>query len=108
MPVENIDLITVEVAYALPELQSVITIKVKQGATALQAILQSGILDQHTEINLNKLTVGIFGKHVKSNYILNAHDRLEIYRPLLINPKEARRLRAAAQNKKTSINNSSS
>lgn len=108
MSVENNDLITVEVAYALPELQSVITIKVKQGTTALQAILQSGILEQHTEINLSKLTVGIFGKHVKSHCILKAHDRVEIYRSLLINPKEARRLRAATQNKKTSINNSGS
>lgn len=100
MIVENNDLITIEVAYALPELQSVITIKVKQGTTALQAILQSGILDLHTEINPTKLTVGIFGKHIKTHNTLKAHDRVEIYRPLLINPKEARRLRAAAQNKK--------
>lgn len=94
------DTITVEVAYALPHVQSLITLQVAQGTTALQAIWQSGILEKHQEISLATITLGIFGTKVSADRLLQAMDRVEIYRPLRANPKEARRQRIAAKNGK--------
>jgi len=99
MPPEA-EMITVEVAYATPQAQSIISIRVNAGTTALQAAMQSGIAQQHPEISLDDLVLGVFGKKVTADTILKAMDRVEIYRPLLANPKEARRQRAAAKNGK--------
>lgn len=98
MPPFQPDLITVEVAYALPHRQTIISLTVNKGTTALEAILQSGILEKHPEISVPEIVLGIFGKQVSTGKILQAMDRVEIYRPLLANPKEARRQRAAAKN----------
>ncbi len=94
------EMIMIEVAYALPHRQSIIPFKVLKGTTALQAIMQSGILQIYTDISVNKITLGIFGKKVTHDTVVQPGDRVEIYRALLANPKEARRQRAAAKNGK--------
>ncbi len=86
---------TVEVAYALPERQVIIELVVDRGTTLEQAIKLSGIFEQFTEIDLDKNRVGVFGKSVKLSDELQPGDRVEIYRPLIADPKEVRKQRAA-------------
>ena len=93
---ENADPISVEVAYAKPDEQLVLRLDVAPGTTLRQAIEQSGILDRQPEIDLANLKVGIFGKLKKPDQVLCAGDRVEIYRPLIADPKQVRRERAAA------------
>ena len=88
-------LIPVEVAYALPERQLIIPLDVTEGTTLLDAIKQSGILEEFPDINLNEVKYGIFSKVTKADTVLRARDRIEIYRPLIADPKEVRRRRAA-------------
>jgi len=85
---------TVEVAYALPEKQTVINLQVKPGTTMLEAIKLSGILEQHPEIDLSETKLGIFSKISPPETVLREKDRVEIYRPLIADPKESRRKRA--------------
>lgn len=87
--------IPIEVAYALPEEQVIIPLQVVPGTTAEMAVLESGILERFHDIDLNKQKIGIFGKVVKKDTPLHEHDRVEIYRPLLADPKAARKERAA-------------
>jgi putative ubiquitin-RnfH superfamily antitoxin RatB of RatAB toxin-antitoxin module len=87
--------IMVEVAYALPHEQVIIPVKVHEGATAEAAIRQSGITNKFPEIDLNINKIGIFGKLSKLDAVLRDLDRVEIYRPLIADPKEVRRQRAA-------------
>lgn len=87
--------ITVEVAYALPDKQAIIELEVAEGTTALQAAQLSGITDRFEGIDLDNAKLGIFGKVVSPKQVLNAGDRVEIYRPLLADPKEVRKERAA-------------
>lgn len=87
--------ITVEVAYALPHEQLIIPVMVKIGTTAENAILASGILKKFPEIDLTENKVGIFGKATKLDTVLRHLDRVEIYRPLIADPKEVRKQRAA-------------
>lgn len=87
--------IEVEVVYASPSKQLLITCQVKLGSTIQQAIELSGILSQFPEIDLSQQKVGIFGKQRKLTDLVQAGDRIEIYRPLIIDPKKARRNRAA-------------
>jgi hypothetical protein len=87
--------ITVEVVYALPEVQTLLAFEVPEGATAAEAVRLSGILDKHPEIDLARAKIGVFGKHVKADTPLRERDRVEIYRPLIADPKEVRRQRAA-------------
>lgn len=89
--------INIEVAYALPDKQTVITLEVAPGTTVGTAIEQSNIRAKHPDINLNENKVGIFGEIVTMDTVCEANDRIEIYRPLKQDPKEARRLRAARQ-----------
>lgn len=84
----------VEVVYALPQIQILERLDVSAGCTVEQAIKLSGILDQFPEINLTKNKFGIFGKFAYLETRLQPYDRVEIYRPLIIDPKEARRIRA--------------
>ena len=86
--------ITVEVAYAKPEKQSIITLQVKPGTTLLEAIKLSGMLEQFPEIDLAEAKVGIFSKISPPETVLREKDRVEIYRPLIADPKESRRKRA--------------
>jgi len=88
------NIIRVEVAYAKPETQVIIPLDVEQGTTLEEAIERSGILNQFPEIDLTKNKVGIFGKLTKKDQELREHDRVEIYRPLIADPKEIRKQRA--------------
>ncbi len=92
--------IAVEVVYALPERQSLVTLMVPQGTTVREAITLSGLPQQYPAIDatLNAANgqgmTGIFGKRVPPDTVLKGGDRVEIYRPLTADPKEARRRRA--------------
>lgn len=86
--------IEIEVVYALPEKQVMRQVRVHEGTTAEQAVRLSGILELFPEIDLSLNKLGVFGKVVKPERILQASDRVEIYRALAIDPKEARRRRA--------------
>ncbi len=88
-------MIQVEVAYALPEEQIVHVVEGESGITVEQAIRSSGILEEHPEIDLSKNKVGVFGKAAKLDAVLYPGDRVEIYRPLIADPKEARKKRAS-------------
>lgn len=89
------DMINIEVAYALRYRQRIISLKVPAGTTAEQAIRQSGILDEFTGIDLAGSRIGVFSKLCKGDQVLREGDRVEIYRPLIADPKEVRRKRAA-------------
>ncbi len=86
--------IQVEITYALPHEQVLLTRKLASGATAEHAIRESGLLDKYPEIDLSKNKVGIFGKLAKLDTVLRDKDRVEIYRPLIADPKEVRKKRA--------------
>ena len=88
--------ISVEVAYALPEQQTIVALTVAADATLQEVIQASGLLDQYPDIDLQKNKVGVFGKLGKLTDTLHAGDRVEIYRPLIADPKEVRKQRAAA------------
>jgi len=92
---DNADKIPVEVAYALLEKQVILNLDIAPEATLEEVIRASGILDQFPEIDLAKNKVGVFGKPGKLSDTLHAGDRVEIYRPLIADPKEVRKQRAA-------------
>lgn len=87
--------ITVEVVYATREKQKLVSLKVDEGCTAQQAVERSGLLAEFPEIDLAKNKIGIFAKAVKADTVLRDKDRVEIYRPLIADPKEVRRQRVA-------------
>jgi hypothetical protein len=86
--------IAIEVAYASANQSWLIPFEVEEGTTVQQAIASSGILEQCPDINLQTNKVGLFSKIVELDIQVRAGDRIEIYRPLILDPKEARRLRA--------------
>jgi len=88
------ELISIEVAYATPEQQVIVALNVPENTTVETAIKSSGLLTRFSEIDLSATAVGIFGKLCELNQPLKAGDRVEIYRPLHNDPKEARRQRA--------------
>ncbi|MDP4529793.1 RnfH family protein [Alkalimonas delamerensis] len=88
------DGITIEVVYALPEKQSLLTVTVPSDATVEQGIRLSGILELYPELDLTSQKVGIWSRAVKLRDPLKAGDRIELYRPLIADPKELRRKRA--------------
>jgi putative ubiquitin-RnfH superfamily antitoxin RatB of RatAB toxin-antitoxin module len=85
---------TVEVAYALPQEQALLSVSVPMGATVREAIERSGVLARFPDIDLGRHSVGVFGRLVELDDTLREHDRVEIYRPLAADPKEMRRQRA--------------
>ncbi|MDR1276334.1 MAG: RnfH family protein [Candidatus Accumulibacter sp.] len=89
------DSITVEVVYPLREKQEIFSLRLPEGATLAQAIESSGILLKYPEIDLLKNKVGVFSKLSKPDTPLKDRDRVEIYRPLIADPKEVRKQRAA-------------
>ena len=91
----NAEKIHVEVAYALPDKQVILALAVEPDATLEQVIRASGILEQFPEINLAHNKVGVFGKLGKLTDTLHPGDRVEIYRPLIADPKVVRKQRAA-------------
>ncbi|TAJ76967.1 MAG: RnfH family protein [Gallionellaceae bacterium] len=86
--------IKIEVVYALPREQTLLKLDVPQSSTIADAIKLSGLLEKHPEIDLEKGKFGLFGKLSKTDTVLREKDRIEIYRPLLADPKEVRRKRA--------------
>ena len=80
----------VEVAYALHDRQVLLELEVEDGTTVKQAIVRSGIRDRFPEIRITRGYVGIFGRQVEPDAALCNGDRVEIYRPLIVDPKEAR------------------
>ena len=84
----------VEVAYATPSRQEVIELTVRPGASVEQVIRESGLLQRFPEIDLARSRVGLFGEIVSLRDPVRDGDRVEIYRPLMADPKEARRRRA--------------
>jgi len=91
----NPAMIRAEVAYARPDRQVIIPVELPEGATLEQAIVQSRIQEQFSEIQLQTVKVGVFGKLSKLSAPARTGDRIEIYRPLLADPKEVRKKRAA-------------
>ncbi len=88
------ELMSIEVAYATPEQQVIVMLNVPENTTVETAIKSSGLLARFPEIDLSVTAVGIFGKLCELNQLLKTGDRVEIYRPLHNDPKEARRQRA--------------
>lgn len=87
--------IHVEVAYALPETQKIIEIDVAEGTLAIDAAKASGIDKSYPEIDIDGAKMGIFGKAIKpKTHIMQAGERIEIYRPLISDPKASRKARA--------------
>lgn len=84
-----------EVAYALPDKQTILVVESERELTVIEAVNDSGILDVYPELQGTKLKLGIFGKLAKEDTALHEGDRVEIYRPLIADPKEARKKRAA-------------
>lgn len=93
--VEPLSLLEIEVAFAREETQHILSVSVTPGTTIEQAVQQSGIMTLYPEIDLKLNKVGIFGKLGKKTAELKAGDRVEIYRPLIADPKEVRRQREA-------------
>lgn len=95
--------LSIDVCYALPDAQTLIGVELAPGATLRQAIDASGILARHPEIDLTKLKVGVYGKLKPLDAVLADHDRVEIYRPLVVDPKLARQRRVDKTRKEGSI-----
>jgi len=93
-------MITVEVSYALPEEQVILSLEISSDGTVEEAIKRSGILESFSQIDLDTDKVGIFGKMCKLNATLRDKDRVEIYRKLIADPKESRRQQAEMQKNK--------
>lgn len=92
--------IRVEVVYALPDKQYLRTVKLREGASVEDAIRSSGLLELRSDISLEKNKVGVYSRPVKLTDVVNDGDRVEIYRPLIADPKELRRQRAERAAKK--------
>jgi putative ubiquitin-RnfH superfamily antitoxin RatB of RatAB toxin-antitoxin module len=90
-------MIKVEVSYALPAKQQIIALEVEEGTTVFEAAEQSGICKQFPDLDLTSAKMGIFAKVVNKpkQELLQEGDRVEIYRPLIADPKEVRKVRAA-------------
>lgn len=86
--------IQVEVIYALPQKQYLRKVKLEEGSTVEQAIVASGLLELRDDIDLRQNKVGIYSRPVKLGDAVQDGDRVEIYRPLIADPKELRRQRA--------------
>ncbi len=87
------DATVVEVVFALPTTQTVVRLELEAGVTVREAIERSGLLDRYPGIDIDRHDVGIWGRKVKLDTPLASGDRVELYRPLEVDPKEARRLR---------------
>src|SRR5688572_15220519 len=89
----NEQLLTIEVVYGLPDRQKIMVVQVNQGITVEDAIVQSGIMQHFDDIDLTKNAVGNWNKTCKLNDQPRNGERIEIYRPLVADPKEIRRRR---------------
>lgn len=85
----------VEVVYALVDKSEIVKLDLPEGSTVLQAVEASGLLAKHPEIDVKKNKFGVYAKLAKADAVLREQDRVEIYRPLIADPKEVRKQRAA-------------
>jgi putative ubiquitin-RnfH superfamily antitoxin RatB of RatAB toxin-antitoxin module len=94
---DDAEMIEIEVAYALSDRQKIYVLMVEQGTTALEAAKRSSVIDDFDGVNLDTSKMGVFGQSIRmpDEYELQNGDRVEIYRPLTVDPKEIRRKRAA-------------
>ena len=88
------DSINIQVVYALPERPDLVAVKLPSGSTLQQALDASGLINKHA-IDVGAAKFGVFGKISKVDTVLRDKDRVEIYRPLIADPKEVRKARAA-------------
>lgn len=93
----------IEVVYAGKDKQKLYLVECEKAITVEAAITQSGVLKDFPEIDLNEQPVGIFAQIVELDHVLKEGDRVEIYRPLIIDPKDARRIRAEEKRKKDGL-----
>ena len=91
---ENVNLVEVEVVYALPREYFLRKVKLPMGSTVREAVIKSLILSEFPDLDIENLKVGIFSKLVELDTRLAEGDRVEIYRSLILSPADARRLRA--------------
>lgn len=91
----NPELIQIEVVYPLPHEQLLLSARVPMGATVRDGIVASGVLERYTGLEIASLEAGVFGKLAKLDDALRDRDRIEIYRPLIADPKAVRKQRAA-------------
>ena len=94
------DDVEVEVVYALPLTQDITRLRVSAGTTVAEAIERSAVLARHPEAEANLKRVAVLGRLATPDPVLHDHDRIEILRPLTIDPKEARRLRASTRRRR--------
>jgi putative ubiquitin-RnfH superfamily antitoxin RatB of RatAB toxin-antitoxin module len=87
---------TVEVVYALPDRQRVVRVPLHEGMTALEAVQAAGLVAEFPELAAGDAALGVFGRRVEGTQVLCDGDRVEIYRPLRFDPREARRKAARA------------
>lgn len=85
----------IEVVYALPHKTELVKLDLAEGSTLLQALEASGLLQKYPDIDVKKNKFGIYAKLAKADAVLRDRDRIEIYRPLIADPKEVRKQRAA-------------
>jgi putative ubiquitin-RnfH superfamily antitoxin RatB of RatAB toxin-antitoxin module len=97
----NDDIFFVEVVYATPLAQSVKRVFTKKGESIQSVIIASGLLDDYPQIDLTQQRVGVFGQEKQLTDLVQAGDRIELYRPLLISPRQARLLRVQKKNRKS-------
>lgn len=95
----NQDKLTVEVAYATPERQKIIHCRVPPQTTLIEAVESSGLVALFPELDLTTVTFGIWGKVKPAKTLLEDGQRIEVYRPLIADPKESRRRRAAKKSR---------
>ncbi|PID45853.1 MAG: RnfH family protein [Proteobacteria bacterium] len=93
------DLVNVELVYALPEQQTLLSFTVPKGTTLAQGITLSMIQDHYPDLDVASLKAGLFGKIAPGTQVLRDKDRIELYRPLIADPKEVRKQRAEAGKK---------
>jgi putative ubiquitin-RnfH superfamily antitoxin RatB of RatAB toxin-antitoxin module len=91
------DELSVEVVYALPEGADIVALRLPRGATLADAIAASGIPRRHPEVDLASAGIGVYGQLRPASGAAAHGDRIELYRPLAADPKEARRRRALRQ-----------
>ena len=91
---EVIDELTIEVVYGVPHKQKILTLSVAPGTTVEKAIIDSGVITLFPEIDLTVNKVGVWNRAVKLSEAVNDLDRIEVYRPLIADPKDVRKRRA--------------
>lgn len=97
MEASPVSRIQVQVACARPGKQRIRCLEVPVGTTAREAVHHAGLAAEFPEIDANAAPLGVYGRHVDDGYVLRDGDRVEVYRPLAIDPREARRQRARAR-----------